>query len=109
MVQGYYDDALEFIRVERLQIIATMTPPGSVGRHALSTRFTARTRVLSMGYPSGCGGPMCCAMLRLAFNGAAAQRTGVLRWLGGYGILPSLHGVLRCNVLRLLRGVVRRP
>lgn len=50
--QGYYDDALEFIRVERLQIISTITPLGSMGRHALSTRFTARTRVMCMGYPS---------------------------------------------------------
>lgn len=49
--QGYYDDNLDFIRIERVQIVGTMTPPGSVGRHALSTRFTALTRIMHVGSP----------------------------------------------------------
>nr|ADI46856.1 DHC1bf [Volvox carteri f. nagariensis] len=49
--QGYYDENLDFIRVERVQIVGSMTPPGSVGRHALSTRFTALVRIMTMGYP----------------------------------------------------------
>ncbi|KAG2426397.1 hypothetical protein HYH02_014824 [Chlamydomonas schloesseri] len=49
--QGYYDENLDFIRVERVQIVGSMTPPGSVGRHALSTRFTALVRIVTMGYP----------------------------------------------------------
>ncbi len=49
--EGYYDENLDFIRVERVQIVGSMTPPGSVGRHALSTRFTARTRILVMNNP----------------------------------------------------------
>ena len=34
-----------------LQIIASINPPSTVGRHALSTRFTARVRIHSMSYP----------------------------------------------------------
>ncbi|GLI62890.1 cytoplasmic dynein 1b heavy chain [Volvox africanus] len=49
--QGYYDENLDFIRVERLQIVGSMTPPGSVGRNALSTRFTALVRIMTMCYP----------------------------------------------------------
>lgn len=49
--QGYYDDNLDFIRIERIQIVGTMTPPGSVGRHALSTRFTALTRIMNITTP----------------------------------------------------------
>ncbi|GFR50179.1 hypothetical protein Agub_g12346, partial [Astrephomene gubernaculifera] len=49
--QGYYDEHLDFIRVERVQIVGSMTPPGSVGRHALSTRFTALVRIITLGYP----------------------------------------------------------
>ncbi|KAG2486208.1 hypothetical protein HYH03_015170 [Edaphochlamys debaryana] len=48
---GYYDENLDFIRVERVQIVGSMTPPGSVGRHALSTRFTALMKIMYMGYP----------------------------------------------------------
>nr|BBC28429.1 cytoplasmic dynein 1b heavy chain [Yamagishiella unicocca] len=48
---GYYDENLDFIRVERVQIVGSMTPPGSVGRHALSTRFTALVRIMTLGYP----------------------------------------------------------
>lgn len=49
--EGYYDENLEFIRVERVQIIASINPPSTVGRHALSTRFTARVRIAYMTYP----------------------------------------------------------
>ncbi|KXZ45909.1 DHC7 protein [Gonium pectorale] len=49
--KGYYDENLDFIRVERVQIVGSMTPPGSVGRHALSTRFTALVRIMTMNYP----------------------------------------------------------
>ena len=79
--EGYYDEHLEFIRVERVQvwqphkevcqttlppgnerleslfpptpqIIASINPPSTVGRHALTTRFTARVRVHCMSYPN---------------------------------------------------------
>ena len=34
------------------QIIASISPPSTVGRHALTTRFTARVRIHSMSYPN---------------------------------------------------------
>lgn len=93
MVQGYYDDALEFIRVERLQIIATMTPPGSVGRHALSTRFTARTRVLSMGYPSECSAP--CAARCCAWH-LTVQRPSALVYFAGLAAMAYCRLCTEC-------------
>lgn len=50
-VAGYYDDNLEFIKVERIQIVGIMNPASTVGRHALSTRFTARVRVAYITHP----------------------------------------------------------
>jgi len=38
---GFYDENLEFVFLERIQIIASMTPATVVGRHKLSCRFTA--------------------------------------------------------------------
>jgi len=38
---GFYDENLEFVFLERIQIIASMTPATVVGRHQLSCRFTA--------------------------------------------------------------------
>ena len=49
--QGFYDQNLEFLSVERVQIVCSMNPATTVGRHPLSTRFTAITRVAYMGYP----------------------------------------------------------
>lgn len=34
-----------------LQIVGSMSPPSAVGRAPLSTRFTARVRILSMTFP----------------------------------------------------------
>ncbi|KDO32540.1 hypothetical protein SPRG_03015 [Saprolegnia parasitica CBS 223.65] len=51
--QGFYDPNLEFLGVERVQIVASMNAATTVGRHMLSTRFTAVVRVASMDYPSG--------------------------------------------------------
>ncbi len=48
---GFYDENLEFIRIEKVQIICSMNPPTTVGRHPLSPRFTAIVRVAFMDYP----------------------------------------------------------
>ncbi|KAF6261448.1 ATP-binding dynein motor region D5-domain-containing protein [Scenedesmus sp. NREL 46B-D3] len=48
---GYYDQHLEFIRVERVQVVASMVPGSSAGRSTLSRRFTARMRLAVMGHP----------------------------------------------------------
>ncbi|OQR98203.1 dynein heavy chain [Achlya hypogyna] len=50
--QGFYDPHLEFLGVERVQIVASMNAATTVGRHMLSTRFTAIVRVAAMDYPS---------------------------------------------------------
>ena len=48
---GFYDESLEFIRLERVQIVASMNPATTVGRHPVSTRFTSIVRVGYMTYP----------------------------------------------------------
>ena len=50
--EGFYDTNLEFVRLEKIQIVASISPATTVGRHKLSQRFVANLRVLSMGYPS---------------------------------------------------------
>ncbi|CAK4090165.1 unnamed protein product [Aphanomyces euteiches] len=51
--EGFYDPNLEFLGIERVQIVASMNAATTVGRHVLSTRFTAIVRVAYMDYPSG--------------------------------------------------------
>lgn len=46
---GYYDDQLEFIRIERIQVVATIVP--GAARNQLSKRLVARLRIAVMGYP----------------------------------------------------------
>lgn len=48
---GFYDEALEFLRLERIQIVASMNAATTVGRHPLSTRFTATVRIGVLDYP----------------------------------------------------------
>lgn len=48
--QGFYD-GLEFVSLERVQIVASMNPSSTVGRHNLSPRFTAIVRIVSVNYP----------------------------------------------------------
>ena len=50
--QGFYDDNLEFVHLERISIVASMNPSSTVGRHQLSPRFTATVRVAVVDYPS---------------------------------------------------------
>jgi dynein heavy chain 2 len=47
---GFYDEALEFLRLERIQIVASMNAATTVGRHPLSTRFTAVVRIGVLDY-----------------------------------------------------------
>jgi len=48
---GFYDANLEFLRIERIQFVASMNPATTVGRHVLSTRFTATVRICYLDYP----------------------------------------------------------
>ena len=48
---GFYDEALEFLSLERIQIVSSINAATTVGRHQLSTRFTAVVRILVVDYP----------------------------------------------------------
>ncbi|XP_068211563.1 cytoplasmic dynein 2 heavy chain 1 [Palaemon carinicauda] len=48
---GFYDQNLEWVGLEGVQIVASMTGGSALGRHKLSTRFTSIVRIASIGYP----------------------------------------------------------
>ena len=48
---GFYDTTLEFLRISNIQIVSSINPATTVGRHPLSTRFTAVVRICYLGYP----------------------------------------------------------
>ena len=51
--RGFYDENLEFVYLdEKIQIVASMNPPGTIGRFPLSTRFTAIVRIAYVDYPT---------------------------------------------------------
>jgi dynein heavy chain 2 len=53
LYEGFYDaHDLEWVGVERVQIVASMNPPGSMGRYPVASRFIAIVSVLSMTYPT---------------------------------------------------------
>lgn len=49
---GFYDDSLEFIKLENIQIIGSMNPNITIGRHKLPSRFTSIVRIFSISYPT---------------------------------------------------------
>lgn len=49
---GFYDEKLEWLGLERVQIVGSMNPPTTTGRHVLTTRFTALMRLLVINYPA---------------------------------------------------------
>ena len=52
MHNGYFDDDLEFVQLERVQIVSSMAPASTLGRHPLATRLTANLRVCAISYPT---------------------------------------------------------
>ena len=48
--QGFYDDNQEFIGLMNIQIVCSMNPATTVGRHPITTRFTAIAGVAYMPY-----------------------------------------------------------
>ncbi|ESL11724.1 dynein heavy chain [Trypanosoma rangeli SC58] len=52
LYSGFYDTDLEWMTVERVQIVGSMSPPGSMGRYPVAPRFLAIVSVLCMSYPS---------------------------------------------------------
>lgn len=45
---GFYDDSLEFVRLENIQIVGSMNPNITIGRHKLPSRFTSIVRIFSI-------------------------------------------------------------
>lgn len=48
---GFYDENLEFLKLERIQIVASINAGTTVGRHPLTSRFTAVVRICVCDYP----------------------------------------------------------
>ncbi|KAG8584671.1 hypothetical protein GDO81_004716 [Engystomops pustulosus] len=48
---GFYDDNLEWVGLENIQIVASMSAGGTIGRHKLTTRFTSVVRICAVDYP----------------------------------------------------------
>ena len=42
---GFYDKALDFVRLQNVHIVASMNPSTTLGRYPLNTRFTANVRL----------------------------------------------------------------
>ena len=49
---GFYDDDLEFVQLKHVQIVSSMAPASTLGRHPLATRLTAKLRVCGISYPT---------------------------------------------------------
>ncbi|KAB1272094.1 Cytoplasmic dynein 2 heavy chain 1 [Camelus dromedarius] len=49
--QGFYDENLEWVGIENIQIVASMSAGGRLGRHKLTTRFTSIVRLCAVDYP----------------------------------------------------------
>ncbi|KAF4008811.1 hypothetical protein G4228_000485 [Cervus hanglu yarkandensis] len=49
--QGFYDENLEWVGLENIQIVASMSAGGRLGRHQLTTRFTSIVRLCAVDYP----------------------------------------------------------
>lgn len=47
--RGFYDNNLEWVGLEGVQVVASMTGGSALGRHKLSTRFTSVVRIASIG------------------------------------------------------------
>ncbi|XP_072467338.1 cytoplasmic dynein 2 heavy chain 1 isoform X1 [Notamacropus eugenii] len=49
--QGFYDENLEWVGLENIQVVASMSAGGRLGRHKLTTRFTSIVRLCAIDYP----------------------------------------------------------
>ncbi|CAG9464002.1 unnamed protein product [Pedinophyceae sp. YPF-701] len=79
--RGYYDEeeGLEWVQIERIQIVGTMDPPSTVGRHPLSQRLAAVMRIAYMPNPTG-------AELQEIFARLLEPIVAHLRGEGGQGV-----------------------
>ncbi|KAI5098641.1 cytoplasmic dynein 2 heavy chain 1, partial [Silurus meridionalis] len=49
--QGFYDESLEWVGLENIQVVCSMSVGGAVGRHTLTPRFTSIVRICTVDYP----------------------------------------------------------
>jgi dynein heavy chain 2 len=45
---GFYDNNLEWVGLEKVQIVGSMTQGNSMGRHSLSPRFTSIMKIYAI-------------------------------------------------------------
>ena len=67
--QGFYDENLEWVGLENIHIVASMSAGGRLGRHKLTTRFTSIVRLCAIEYVSQClifGGRHICILLKVS-------------------------------------------
>uniref|UniRef100_A0A673Y6D4 Dynein cytoplasmic 2 heavy chain 1 n=1 Tax=Salmo trutta TaxID=8032 RepID=A0A673Y6D4_SALTR len=48
---GFYDENLDWVGLENVQVVASMSTGGAVGRHTLTSRFTSIVRICTIDYP----------------------------------------------------------
>uniref|UniRef100_A0A3Q0T4R8 Cytoplasmic dynein 2 heavy chain 1 n=1 Tax=Amphilophus citrinellus TaxID=61819 RepID=A0A3Q0T4R8_AMPCI len=49
--KGFYDENLEWVSLENIQVVASMSTGGAVGTHSLTTRFSSIVRICAIDYP----------------------------------------------------------
>ena len=52
MHNGFYDDDLEVVQLDNVQIVSSMAPASTLERHPLATRLTTNLRVCAISYPT---------------------------------------------------------
>uniref|UniRef100_A0A671UTR1 Cytoplasmic dynein 2 heavy chain 1 n=1 Tax=Sparus aurata TaxID=8175 RepID=A0A671UTR1_SPAAU len=49
--KGFYDENLEWVSLENIQVVASMSTGGAVGSHSLTSRFSSVVRICTIDYP----------------------------------------------------------
>ncbi|XP_034023634.1 cytoplasmic dynein 2 heavy chain 1 [Thalassophryne amazonica] len=49
--KGFYDENLEWVSVENIQVVASMSTGGTLGSHLLTSRFSSIVRICTIDYP----------------------------------------------------------
>ncbi|XP_029374274.1 cytoplasmic dynein 2 heavy chain 1 isoform X3 [Echeneis naucrates] len=49
--KGFYDENLEWVGLENIQVVASMSTGGAVGSHSLTSRFSSIVRICTIDYP----------------------------------------------------------
>ncbi|XP_058489722.1 dynein cytoplasmic 2 heavy chain 1 isoform X1 [Solea solea] len=49
--KGFYDENLEWVSLENIQVVASMSTGGAAGSHSLTSRFSSIVRICTIDYP----------------------------------------------------------